>query len=144
MAMPPIVAADPPRPGTRSPFGAVLHQLRQPRRVSQNRLSERAGFDHSYVSRLESGARLPTRDTVAALADALGVDADERDRLFVSGGFAVPALAALLDEPAVRAVAGLLVHGAMTDPLRDGLRDQLLGLATVYRLAATMTREDER
>ena len=39
-------------------FGPVLKRFREARRVSQSKLAERAGFDHSYVSRLESGARL--------------------------------------------------------------------------------------
>ncbi|MFM8595041.1 MAG: helix-turn-helix domain-containing protein [Chloroflexota bacterium] len=52
-------------------FGMQLKSLREARRVSQSKLAERAEFDHSYVSRLESGARMPTRDAVERLSSAL-------------------------------------------------------------------------
>ena len=51
-------------------FGVTLKRFREARRVSQSKLAERAGFDHSYVSRLESSARTPTRDAVEQLAGA--------------------------------------------------------------------------
>jgi transcriptional regulator with XRE-family HTH domain len=52
-------------------FGKTLKHYREGRRVSQSKLAERAGLDHSYVSRLESGARTPTRDAVEQLSRAL-------------------------------------------------------------------------
>ena len=52
-------------------FGGLLKAMREARRISQSKLAERADFDHSYVSRLESGARMPTRDAVERLASAL-------------------------------------------------------------------------
>jgi transcriptional regulator with XRE-family HTH domain len=39
----------------RKPFGWWLARLRNRRSLSQTQLAVRAGFDHSYVSRLESG-----------------------------------------------------------------------------------------
>lgn len=68
-------------------FGAALKRYREHARVSQSRLGEWAGFDHSYVSRLESGARRPTREAVGLLADALGLPAAHRDALLESAGF---------------------------------------------------------
>ena len=56
-----------------SQFGALLKGFRERRGVSQSKLAERANFDHSYVSRLESGSRMPTRDAVDRLGMALGL-----------------------------------------------------------------------
>ena len=69
-------------------FGDVLREKRQSRhRISQSKLAELAGFDHSYVSRLETGARNPTREAVEFLADALNLDQRERAELLVAAGF---------------------------------------------------------
>lgn len=68
-------------------FAARLRHYRELHRRSQSQLAKRAGVDHSYVSRLESGLRPPTRAAIERLADALGSDADERRLLFASAGF---------------------------------------------------------
>ena len=47
-------------------FGSLLKTLRERHGVSQSKLAERADFDHSYVSRLESGARMPQADRAKA------------------------------------------------------------------------------
>lgn len=76
-----------PRPAT-SGFGAELRRMRCEHRLSQSRLADRASLDHSYISRLESGARVePSRDTIEALADAMELTPDERMRLLVASGF---------------------------------------------------------
>jgi transcriptional regulator with XRE-family HTH domain len=71
------------RPAKRSPLGSIMAPIREARGLSQSKLAERAGFDHSYVSRLESGSRLPTREAVEALATAL--EASEMDRRAMLG-----------------------------------------------------------
>ena len=53
-------------------FAQLLKQYRETTRISRSRLAESSGFDHSYVSRLESGHRMPTRDAVVKFADAQG------------------------------------------------------------------------
>ena len=65
-------------------FGDLLRRLREARRVSQSKLAERSDFDHSYISRLECGSRMPTRDAVDRLADALRVAQPERDELLAA------------------------------------------------------------
>ena len=73
-------------------FGATLRRYRNGTngypRLSQMALAERADYDHSYLSRLEAGHRLPTRTAVNRLADALRLDPDEREELLLSAGFA--------------------------------------------------------
>ncbi|MCO5175563.1 MAG: helix-turn-helix domain-containing protein [Thermomicrobiales bacterium] len=70
-----------------SGFAGLLRDMRDRRRLSQSRLAEAAGFDHSYVSRLESGNRMPTRDAVLKLGDAMALEESERDALLASAGF---------------------------------------------------------
>jgi len=76
---------------------------------SQSKLATKARLDHSYVSRLEHGDRMPSREALGRIADVLGLDAEARDELLLAAGFAViasPLLAALnqamrsCDEPA--------------------------------------------
>jgi transcriptional regulator with XRE-family HTH domain len=68
-------------------FGAVLAQLRTARGLSQSKLAEWSEFDHSYLSRLESGAREPSRDAVERLASAMNATPEERAMLMESAGF---------------------------------------------------------
>jgi transcriptional regulator with XRE-family HTH domain len=88
-------------------FGCTLKRIREGARfsdrpyVSQSRLAEWAGFDHSYVSRLETGSRMPTRDAVHRLADALQATAGERDEMLMRAGFVAP------DAPEVEAFRAL-------------------------------------
>ena len=68
-------------------FAVVLAELRVARGLSQSRLAHEAGYDHSFVCRLEHGKRDPSRETVLALAEILKATDAERDRLLVSSGF---------------------------------------------------------
>lgn len=68
-------------------FGYTLKILREKRGVSQSKLAEKAEFDHSYVSRLESGAREPTREAVLRLGEALRVSDDELNGMLISSNF---------------------------------------------------------
>src|SRR5690606_13284639 len=70
-----------------SSFAHELRQAREAAGLSQSRLAARAGYDHSYVSRLESDSRSPTRDAVLSLAAAMLCDEVETDRLLMAAGF---------------------------------------------------------
>jgi transcriptional regulator with XRE-family HTH domain len=70
-----------------SEFGPLLKKFRESKGVSQSKLAERASLCHSYISRLESGARMPTREAVDRLAAALRLEPEERDRLHHAAGF---------------------------------------------------------
>ena len=90
-------------------FGGLLKAMREARRISQSKLAERADFDHSYVSRLESGARMPTRDAVERLASALTLAQSEEDGLLAAAGFLPRDVSSLLsDEPVLGEVLDLL------------------------------------
>lgn len=70
-------------------FAWHLKKLREESGLSQSKLAEFGEFDHSYVSRLEAGARMPTRDAVLRIAKALGLpEGDERrEKLLDLAGF---------------------------------------------------------
>jgi transcriptional regulator with XRE-family HTH domain len=117
-------------------FGVQLKTLREARRVSQSKLAERADFDHSYVSRLESGARMPTRDAVERLAAALQASQGEEDALLAAAGFLPRDVSSLLsEEPVVGEVLGLLQDDAVPAEYRDNMRQVLRLLAEQARLA---------
>jgi transcriptional regulator with XRE-family HTH domain len=117
-------------------FGVLLKGVREGRRVSQSKLAERADFDHSYVSRLESGARMPTRDAVERLAQALELTPHEQDALLAAAGFLPRDVASLLsDEPAIGEVLDLLQNDAVPVEYRDNMRQVLRLLAEQARFA---------
>lgn len=121
-----------------SEFGKLLKALRERRGVSQSKLAEKAGYDHSYVSRLEGGARMPTREAVENLGSALGLGATERDALLASAGFLPRDLTNLLSsEPVIGEVLDLLKDEKVPSEFRDLMRQQLEVLARQARFAAS-------
>lgn len=72
----------------RTPFPSVLTTFRNRVGLSQAKLADRAGVDHSLISRYESGERQPTRPTVERIALALGLDPSDRIRFLESAGYA--------------------------------------------------------
>jgi transcriptional regulator with XRE-family HTH domain len=50
-----------------------LHTMRKRKKLSQERLARKSRISVSYVSMLERGERVPTLDTLEALATALDV-----------------------------------------------------------------------
>ncbi len=115
-------------------FGSTLKRFREARRVSQSKLAERAGFDHSYVSRLESGARTPTRDAVVQLAQALDLTEVNQDELLASAGFLPREVSSLLSsEPEITEVLSLLRNDDVPEAYRDSMRQVLRLLAEQAR-----------
>ncbi len=118
----------------RGAFGLSLRSFREARRVSQSRLAERADFTPSYVSRLEAGARVPTRAAVERLAVALTLTDDDTARLLSAAGFLPPDTTTLLDdEPEVASVLRLLGDDTVPVSVRDAIRQQMVGLVTIWQ-----------
>lgn len=112
-----------------SAFGAELKRLREASGLSQSKLAERAGFDHSYVSRLETGARKPSREAVEQLAWRLDATDLERDRLRAAAGFlTVDPLSRLASEPEVSGVLRLLGDETVSIQYREDVRAVLRAL----------------
>jgi transcriptional regulator with XRE-family HTH domain len=57
----------------RALVGRNVQRIRQRRGLTQEELSEKAGFTQQYISDLENGRRNPTVVTLYELAMALGV-----------------------------------------------------------------------
>ena len=69
--------------GTLQPqsFAALLRRFRRATGLTQAELAERAGLSPEAISALERGVnRTPRRETVDLLAEALGLDEQERAR----------------------------------------------------------------
>src|SRR5262245_51257181 len=104
-------------------FGPALTAARLRTRTSMTALARRAGIDHGYVSRLESGHRLPTRAAVEELAKGLLLSGPERDALLVAGGLApVDPLYRLAGEPVLADLLALLEDEARSCEVRDAVR----------------------
>ena len=58
-------------------LGRRIRELRGIHELTQEQLAERAGITFHYVSAIERGTKAPTVETVAALAEALGVTLSE-------------------------------------------------------------------
>jgi transcriptional regulator with XRE-family HTH domain len=124
-------------------FGALLKSQREKRAVSQSKLAERAEFDHSYVSRLESGARMPTREAVDRLGEALGLEQNQLDSLLAAAGFLPRDVSSLLsNEPVIGEVLDLLQDEAVPSEYRDNMRQvlQLLAQQARFTLKAGTAR----
>src|SRR5690349_13052081 len=67
-------------------FRILLRLYRDRRRWSQVRCAEQCEMDHSLVSRLETGERLPTAASIAKLCAGLGLSPEDADRLWISAG----------------------------------------------------------
>lgn len=70
-------------------FAWYVKKLREESGLSQSKLAEFGEFDHSYVSRLEAGTRMPTREAVIRLAKAMELPEgdDRREKLLDLAGF---------------------------------------------------------
>ena len=68
---PPVHRAAPAEPAS-TRFGAVVRQLRESRRWSQEHLAGLASINRSYMGEVERGAAMPSLATAEKLAHALG------------------------------------------------------------------------
>lgn len=118
---------------TANTFARCLMDMRGIARMSQWRLAELAEYNHSYISRLELGQRLPSRDAVLRLAEAMQLSADNRDRLLMAAGYCPLDVRNLIDsEPVIGELVALLEDRMVTDEVRDDVR---AAIAVVIRQA---------
>jgi predicted ATPase/DNA-binding XRE family transcriptional regulator len=115
-------------------FGDLLRRARRAASLSQEELAERAGLSARAISDLERGVnRVPRRDTLEMLADALSINAEQRrqwERMRRAAAVRVP--------PSADHTASATEHPAslLSSPLTTLLgRDQ--DIAAVSRLLAT-------
>jgi transcriptional regulator with XRE-family HTH domain len=93
---------------TAPPFGELLRQWRDRRRLSQLELSVQADVSTRHLSFVETGRAAPSRALVLQLAEHLEVPLRERNRLLLAAGYAPVFGETPLDAPALSAVRGAL------------------------------------
>lgn len=82
-------------------YAAAVQQLRLQRGLSRHELAERSGVSYSYLCEVERGAKRPSADVLAKLAEALGMKPSE----LVS--FAEATAVASMPPPATKPVVGV-------------------------------------
>lgn len=121
--------------GVGNAFGVLVKQHREAQGLSQSRTADLAWFDHSYVSRLESGARTPTVDAVYRLSSALGLNETEHDQLLAAAGFLPKDVGSLLaGEPVVGEALEILRDDDIPERSRDNFRQVLHLLVAQIRM----------
>ena len=95
-------------------FGPALRLLREERGLIRKRLAELAEIDPSTITRLEHGERGPSREAVDRLARALRATPEEHNHLLAASGFLTEEAAALLDEPDLIRLSGVLADSSLT------------------------------
>jgi transcriptional regulator with XRE-family HTH domain len=76
------------RPPAPTPFGDLLREWRQSRRLSQLDLALEAEISARHLSYVENGRSRPSREMVERLAQVLGAPLRERNLLLLAAGFA--------------------------------------------------------
>jgi transcriptional regulator with XRE-family HTH domain len=82
-----------------APFGTLMRQWRQRRRLSQLDLALEANVSSRHVSFIETGRSSPSRAMVLRLADALDVPLREQNQLLLAAGLAPVHAERPLDDP---------------------------------------------
>ena len=89
-------------------FPETMKYYRAAYRVSQQAAAEGSQYDKSFISRLESGERKPSRDVILRLAEGIGLSADDTDKLLLSASFAPVQVKSLLRHPELAQVDDLM------------------------------------
>ncbi|MCC6596975.1 MAG: helix-turn-helix transcriptional regulator [Rhodanobacteraceae bacterium] len=112
---------------TTKPFGWWLAHHRSAARLSQTQLAKKCGYDHSTISRLESGSRHPSREMVDRLVNELDLDLYDRTRFIAAAGF-MPAGSSVVTRPLLVDL-DVLLNDDRTGPIvKTVVLDQLKSL----------------
>lgn len=90
------------------PFGALLREWRERRRLSQLALALDADVSTRHLSFLETGKARPSREMVLRLAERLEAPLRERNALLLAAGFAPAYPERGLDDPALGAAQAVV------------------------------------
>jgi transcriptional regulator with XRE-family HTH domain len=97
-------------------------------RISQSRLARVIGVDHSYVCRLQSGERQPSRDTAEKIAAALMLNRTDEIDLLASAGFLGTGMA-VVTHPALGELDRLMRHPNLPEKARLAAALQIAGVS---------------
>lgn len=119
-------------------FGLLLARRIRAANLSQSAASWKCGFDHSYFSRLISGTRMPSRETVDQIADGLGWTDAERRTALIAAGFLPGDILDVMDSDVLE-LATALARAEAFDPVWAGtVRENTRALARTANLLADM------
>jgi transcriptional regulator with XRE-family HTH domain len=128
--------------GTPTIFSEKLKFIRIEKGISQSAAAEGADFDKSFVSRLESGERRPTRDAIMYLSESLDLTADETDELLMAAKFMPVQPNSLLREPKLTQIDDLL--GMISNPRdQQTAREHILDVISVLKGLIARPSEDD-
>ena len=111
-----------------SEFGKALEQIRKQHRYSQSYVGRAAGFDHSYISRIEDGNRHPTREAIGMIATGLQLSDRETDTLLMAGGFMPADTSRLYSHPELA-----VLDRALTLSSREHQHEALAAVRAIIR-----------
>jgi transcriptional regulator with XRE-family HTH domain len=109
-------------------FGNLLREYMKEYAISQLKLAEDTGYDHSFISRLWSGQRKPTRENVERIIPALRLPPPKRDALQAAAGLLPDTLDHLIALPELAQLNSVWpqlppeIQGELTTLLRVALR----------------------
>lgn len=117
-----------------SEFADLLRLYREKTGLSQSTLGRLVEVDGSYISRLEASDRsVPRRELVDALAKALKLDFDARNKLLISAGYQPSGLDESIKlHPAMRLLADILDNEGVPSDEKDLITQQLRQIRRRY------------
>jgi transcriptional regulator with XRE-family HTH domain len=123
-----------------SAYGELLRAYREPR-MKQRPLARAVGLNPTLLNRSEKGTRQPAdADEVLAVADALGLSADERDRLLAAAGYWPAVFQALgPGDLTLRAVAVVLADPSLPDDTKRAFRTAVESMGAAVGAAGRAT-----
>jgi transcriptional regulator with XRE-family HTH domain len=110
----------------------MLRFMRAKYNVSQRIVAEAADYDKSFISRLESGDRKPSREVVLILAEAMGLTPDDTDKLLLSANFMPVQPTAMLANPELARLDDLMA--AASADKREWAKNAVSDVIAVLRL----------
>ena len=108
-------------------LAATLRRIRLAHAMSQMRLADTAGCDHSFVSRLEAGSRNPSLEQAERLATALDATETERYELLTSAGYHCD----IVVERDLLTLNAVLQDDRIDSAYRDSMRNTIRSLVTL-------------
>jgi transcriptional regulator with XRE-family HTH domain len=90
------------------PFGALLRDWRQRRRISQLDLALDAEISARHLSFIETGRSRPSRDMVLRLTEQLEIPLRERNAMLLAAGFAPVYPERDFDDPALKPIRDMI------------------------------------
>lgn len=136
-------------------FGLLLRQAREKAGLSRERLAQRVGLDASYIYRVETGERRPSRESALALVDALGLGDETMNQWLAAAGYEpVPILSALRAAVRTRGTVRRSAGGPACSPAGDagawarrletiGLREAAIERLLEAMAAASLAEQEE-